>query len=145
MEDFIGRKVLFMAHLYSTSWVVIHWLVNERRAAGDEYVLRILGGHRHDIKSDYEPCPQSIRGQSVYFIITFSPFSLLYCSSDMPPFRCVVMDKVRILLNTVFLCPSAFSTPHKDKRIQLSPLPLLQSHPSDLDLTLEDACGPVLH
>lgn len=41
-----------MAHLYSTSQPVIHLVVNNRKAASDESVLCILGGHPDDIKSD---------------------------------------------------------------------------------------------
>ncbi len=41
-----------MTHLYTTSRPVIHLVVNDSKAAGDESVLCILGGHPHDIKSD---------------------------------------------------------------------------------------------
>lgn len=136
---------------------MIHLVVNDSIAAGDESLLCILGGHPHDIKSDWGPCPQSIRGQSVYFIITSTPFSLPPSpmgnrSSETWPFKCVVMDKVTAQLYVcalsvcmcVFLPADVYTTKTKGVKEQFSHLLSLRSHPSELDLTLEDGCGPVV-
>eukprot|EP00064_Thunnus_orientalis_P006028 superscaffoldBa00000609_g6042 len=74
-------------------------------------------------------------------------------SSETRPFKCVVMDKVTAQLYacTFSVCMCEFSpadvytTKTKGDKEQLSPLSYLRSHPSELDLTLEDRRGPVVH
>lgn len=94
----------------------------------------------------------------MYFIITSTPFFLPPSlmgnrSSETQPFKCVVMDKVTAQLYacTFSVCMCEFSpadvytTKTKGDKEQLSPLSYLRSHPSELDLTLEDRRGPVVH
>ena len=72
-------------------------------------------------------------------------------SSETWPFKCVVTDKVTAQLYVPFLCVCVFSpadvrtTKTKEDEEQLSYLSSPRSHPSELDLTLEDGCGPVVH
>lgn len=59
--------------------------------------------------------------------------------------NCMYVCTLLCVYVCVFCPEDVHTTKTKGDEEQLSPLPSLKSHPSELDLTLEDGCGPVVH